>query len=84
MTVQDEVRAFILESFYLPDPEDLAADTSLIDSGIVDSTGMLEVILFLERTYEIQVLDTETTPENLETLSRIAAYVADKQARGDA
>lgn len=80
MTIQDQVREFILESFYVSDPAELTDDVSLIESGVVDSTGMLEVILFLEGTYGIRVLDTDTTPENLETLSRIAAFVAGKQA----
>jgi acyl carrier protein len=80
MTIQDHVRDFILESFYVSDAAELTDDVSLIDSGIVDSTGMLEVILFIEGAFGIQVLDTETVPENLETISRIASYVAGKQA----
>lgn len=78
MTVQDHVRAFILESFYLSDPAELTDELSLIDSGIVDSTGMLDVILFIEEAYQIHVQDSETVPENLETISRIAAYVSRK------
>lgn len=80
MTAQERVREFVLEYFYVSDPATLTDETSLIDSGIVDSTGMMEVILFIEGEYGIHVEDTETTPENLETLSRIAAYVARKQA----
>ena len=49
-------------------------------AGIVDSTGMLEIILFLEGEYGIHVEDHETIPENLETISRIAAFVARKRA----
>jgi acyl carrier protein len=80
MSPQDQLRAFILESFYVSDPGELTDDLSLIDSGIVDSTGMLDVILFIEETFEIQVSDSETVPENLETISRIAAFVTRKQA----
>jgi acyl carrier protein len=79
MTIQDHVRAFILEAFYVSDPAELSDDLSLIDSGIVDSTGMLDVILFIEEEFAIRVADTETSPENLETISRIAAYVMRKQ-----
>lgn len=79
MTIQDHVRDFVLESFYVSDPAQLTDELSLIDSGIVDSTGMLEVILFIEGEYGIQVLDTETVPENLETIGRIAAYVERKR-----
>jgi acyl carrier protein len=79
MTVQERVRIFVLESFYVGDPAELTDEVSLIDSGIVDSTGMLEIILFLEGEYGFHVEDHETIPENLETLSRIAAYVERKQ-----
>lgn len=80
MTVQERVRRFILESFYVTDAAELGDEVSLIDSGIVDSTGMLEIILFIEGEYGFHVEDHETVPENLETLARIAAYVDRKQA----
>ena len=80
MTVQERVRQFILESFYVSDPTELTDEVSLIDSGLVDSTGMLEVILFIESEYAIQVEDRETTPGNLETIGRIAEFVARKKA----
>ena len=79
MTVEERVRSFILEYFYVSDPAELTDDTSLIDSGYVDSTGMLSVILFLEDEYGFQIEDQETTPENLETITRITAFVARKQ-----
>jgi acyl carrier protein len=80
MTIQDRVREFILESYYVPDPSAVTDDVSLIDSGLVDSTGMLDLVLFLESEYGIRVRDDETTPDNLETISRIATYIARKQA----
>ncbi len=79
MTVQDRVRGFILEYFYVSDPEELTDEISLIDSAIVDSTGMMEIILFLEGEYAIHVEDHETIPENLESISEIAAFVARKR-----
>ncbi len=75
MTTEDIVRSFILEQFYVADPAELTADASLIDTGIVDSMGMLDVILFLETRMGISISDTDTTPENLETIGRIAAFV---------
>jgi acyl carrier protein len=80
MTVQERVRGFILESFYVSDPAELTDEVSLIDSGLVDSTGMLEIILFIEGEFGIHVEDPETTPDNLETIGRIADFVARKQA----
>jgi acyl carrier protein len=79
MTIQERVRQFVLEYFYVSDLEDLTDDVSLIDSGYVDSTGMMEIILFLEGEYAIHVEDQETIPENLESISRIAAFIARKQ-----
>ena len=79
MTIQERVRRFILESFYVSDPEELTDEVSLLDSGIVDSTGMMEIILFLEAECAIDIEEQETIPENLESISRIAAFVARKQ-----
>jgi acyl carrier protein len=79
MDVQDRVKRFIVENFYVSDPDELTADTSLI-TGYVDSTGMLEVIAFLEETFAIRIADREMVPENLETIGRIGAFVARKRA----
>jgi acyl carrier protein len=80
MTVQDDMRSFIVEQFFVADASGLSDDLSLIDSGIVDSTGMLDVILFLEERYGISVEDHETIPANLETLDNIATYVGRKRS----
>jgi acyl carrier protein len=77
-TTEERIRRFIVETFYVGDPEELTDEVSLLDSGIVDSTGMMEVILFLEREYAIHIEDDETIPENLESISRIAAFIARK------
>jgi acyl carrier protein len=79
MSVQEQVKAFIVENFYVSDPSELAEDTLLVSSGYVDSTGMLEIIAFLEAEYAIQITDEETTPENLESIGRIAVFVGRKR-----
>jgi acyl carrier protein len=79
MSTQQRVKQFIVENFYVSDPSELADDTSLITGGYVDSTGMLEVIAFLESEFGIRITDKETVPENLETIGRIAAFVASKK-----
>lgn len=76
--VNDAVREFITENFYLPDPDALADDMSLLDEGIVDSTGILEVVMFLEETFEIVIEDDEMIPENFDTIGRIASFVGGK------
>lgn len=84
MTVQQRVRQFIIENFYVSDPSELTDDASLITGGWVDSTGMLELISFLEAEYGIRVADTEMTPENLDAIVRIAAFVERKRAPASA
>lgn len=73
----------MLEAFYVSDPAEFNDDTSLLRSGIVDSTGMLDIILFIETEFDIRVLDDDTTPQNLETIRRIAAFVDRKRAAGE-
>ncbi len=79
MNVQQRVRRFVLENFYVSDPSEVADDTLLVTTGFIDSTGMLEVITFLEEEFRIRIADDETTAENLESIERIAAFVERKQ-----
>ncbi len=80
MSVEQRIRKFIVENFYLSDPAEIADDTLLVTNGIVDSTGMLEVIAFLEEQFGIHIADHEMTPQNLESVARMAAFVARKQS----
>lgn len=79
MTTQQRVQRFIQENFYVADPSELGDDTLLIDGGYVDSTGMLELIAFLETEFGLRIADREMVPENLGTIGRIAAFVARKR-----
>ena len=79
--LRTEIRQFIATNFYIPDANALKDDASLIDLGVVDSTGVLEVISFLEGHFAITVAEDETVPENLDSIQRIVAFVARKQAR---
>jgi acyl carrier protein len=81
MTVHERVRQFVVDNFYVSDPAELKNDTSLVGAGYVDSTGMLEIIAFLESEYGVKISDEETTPENLETIDRIASFVQRKVPR---
>ncbi|MBN2037580.1 MAG: acyl carrier protein [Chitinispirillaceae bacterium] len=74
------VRAFIVENFLFGDAAKLAADdTSFLNSGIIDSTGLLEVIQFLEETFAIKIEDDELLPENLDSLVNIQKFVERKK-----
>lgn len=77
--IRESVRGFIAGNFYLPDAAKLDDDTSLVESGIVDSTGILEVLAFLEQTFAIQVADAEVVPANLDSIRNIVAFVGRKR-----
>lgn len=81
MDVRNTVREFITENFYVADPSALADERSLLDEGIVDSTGILEVIFFLEEHFQITIEDEEMVPENLDSVAAIVAFVARKATR---
>jgi acyl carrier protein len=76
MDTKQQVRAFITSNFYVADPATLADDASLLDQGIIDSTGVLEIIMFLEDTFGFKVSDSEMVPENLDSIENIASFVA--------
>lgn len=74
--VANKVRDYIQEFITYGDP--VKDDQSLIESGTVDSTGAMELILFLEETFDIAVEDEEVDPENLDTINIIAKFVENK------
>jgi len=76
--IRASVRAFVLETFYVAADQQLHDDTSLLQAGIVDSTGVLEMIQFLESRFGLHVEDDEILPENLDSVNRIVAYVSQK------
>jgi len=77
--VRESVRGFLASNFYLPDPSKLADDTSLVESGIVDSTGILEVLSYIEQAFGIRVEDSEAIPANLDSVNNIIAFVGRKR-----
>ncbi|MBP7780153.1 MAG: acyl carrier protein [Burkholderiaceae bacterium] len=79
MSIEQQVRNYILENFlFTNDASALANDVSFLEKGIVDSTGVLEMILFLEQEFAIKVADSEMVPENLDTVGNIVHYVQSK------
>ena len=75
-SLRDRIQKFILENYlFTGDTSALGLDDSLLGRGIVDSTGMLEIIMFIEEQLGVTVKDEEMIPENLDSVSRIAAFV---------
>jgi acyl carrier protein len=77
--VRDLITEFIVQNFYVPDALALDDEVSLIERGIVDSTGVLELTAFLEHEFGIHVADDEMIADNLDTIGRIAAFVGKKR-----
>lgn len=74
----DKVRAFIVDNFLFGDDSSLKDDSSFLQEHIVDSTGILEIITFLEEEFSIKINDDELLPENLDSLNNIDAFVKRK------
>lgn len=79
--MEHELRAFLMENFLLGDDlRTLPGDASLIEAGIIDSTGVLELVGFLERTYGLRIADDELVPENLDSIDRVVRFVESKRS----
>ena len=74
------VRDFIAQNFYVPDPSVLAKTSSLVDAGILDSTGVLELAAFLEKRFRILIDDSDLLPANLDSIDRVVQFIARKRA----
>jgi acyl carrier protein len=79
-TVEERIRSFIVDELLFGQGDGLGSDDSLSGRGVIDSTGVLEVVSFLEETFGIRVEDRELLPENLDSIGRLAAFVGRKQA----
>jgi acyl carrier protein len=81
MTIEGQVRQYIADNFlFSEDGYQLSDDVSFLEEGIVDSTGVLELVMFVEETFDVTVEDEEIVPENFDSVSRLAAYIRRKIA----
>jgi acyl carrier protein len=78
--MRDKIRAFIVENFLFGKDDGLEDDTSFLEEGIIDSTGVLELVSFLEEEYSISVEDEELVPENLDSINNVVQYLKRKIA----
>ena len=77
-TIQQELTQFIVENFLFGTPPTFSNDDSFLEKGILDSTGVLELIFFLEKTYGFKVEDSELIPENLDSINNLGEFVQRK------
>ena len=75
-----DLRTFIVDTFLFGQDANLTDDTSFLEKGIVDSTGVLELVAHLERTYEIKVKDEELVPDNLDSINAISDFLGKKRS----
>ena len=80
MEIKNSLNQFLRTTFSLDDGAQLSDDTSLLKSGLLDSTDLLELVLYLESEFHITVGDEEAVPANLDTIGRIVAFVTGKQS----
>jgi acyl carrier protein len=79
MDIESKVRKFILENYLFTDDEsELENEDSFLDKGIIDSTGILELIFFLEEEFSLKVEDDEMIPDNLDSVKSVIQYVKSK------
>jgi acyl carrier protein len=79
--IKQQVRAYLLDNFLMGGSADEIQDeTSFMGSHVLDSTGFLELIAYLEETFGIKVKDEEMLPENLDSLVNIERFLARKRA----
>ncbi|MDH5325885.1 MAG: acyl carrier protein [Gammaproteobacteria bacterium] len=81
MSTEQKIRDYVLDNYLFTDDQNaLKNDESFLDKGIIDSTGIMEVILFLEEEFGIEVEDEEMVPENLDSVNNIVKYIQSKQS----
>jgi acyl carrier protein len=73
-----QIREFIIENFLFGNANGLKDETSFLEEGIIDSTGVLELVTFLEENFDIQVADEELIPENLDSINNVTNYLERK------
>ena len=83
-SVREEVKRFIVDNFLFGDSEGFDENASFLESGVIDSTGILELVTFLEETYQIRVEDEELVPENLGSIDAVTRYLQRKRNGGSA
>lgn len=83
MDKQQRIRAYIVENFLLGQDDGLDNTESLLERGVVDSTGVMELAMFVEGAFNIKVNDEDFIPDNFDSIQKIAAFVERKSAARD-
>jgi len=80
METREMVKQYIIENFLFGDTDPLQSDSmSLLDEGIIDSVGVMELVAFLEQDFELAIDDKDLIPENLDSVDNLVAFIGRKQ-----
>ena len=79
-----KIREYIVENFLFGDGDSLTEETSFMEEGIIDSTGIRELVMFLEETFNMKIEDEELVPENLDSLNNISQFIDKKLSQSPA
>lgn len=75
---KEKIKTFIIENFLFGSEDGLKDETSFLEEGIIDSTGILELVTFLEEEFSITIEDEELVPENLDSINNVTAFLERK------
>lgn len=78
--IRKKIRTMIVENFLFGNSDGLSDDTSFLEEGIIDSTGVLELVNYIEESFSIQIEDEELIPENLDSISNVENFIKSKVA----
>ncbi len=77
--IEQQLRQFVVDNFLFGQPNGhLSSGDSFLDKGIIDSTGVLELVVFLEETYRIKIQDRELVPDNLDSINNLVRFLERK------
>ena len=77
--IKEKIKTFVVDNFTFGDESMVSYSESFLESGIIDSTGILELVEFLETEFSITIDDEELIPENLESIEKIALFLQQKR-----
>lgn len=77
-SIETQIRMFITQFFPLAAGRKLSSQDALLENGVIDSLGVLDLVSFIEQTFAVMIMDEELVPENFQTIERLAAFVQSK------
>ena len=81
--IDNKIRDFIRQNFLFGADEKIGENDSLLDRGIIDSTGAMELVSFLESEFAVEISDRDLVPENLDSIAAITSFVTRKLSEGN-